>query len=261
MMNPSPQFLTILSSAPIDVSIEGPIDRAAIGISTICEMNAQRYTALGCKEVQSLIAVHSKGHAFSGKRSEIWGVSLYQEEPVEAVDIQPFSRPQRGNPCLFFMEGELDGIYDNDRFPVGDQWPVSCTDQERAFCLMQERMRKLWGEGRPDAEMRLALVADYAGRLDKLGPHNFIHWDGEFMFAYSSLDGVIAPLAYKVYQGSNIQLNGPLSLSIKAGSEVSVVVVAHQSLLDSPNDISPGQVVCFSQGQFLDSCDPVVFWK
>jgi len=39
------------------------------------------------------------------------------------------------------------------------------------------------------------------------------------------------------------------------------VIVAHQSLLDSPNAISPGQVVCFSQGQFVDSCDPVVFWK
>ena len=259
-MELSPHLFTVFSSAPVQVQIDGPVEFAALGISTICEMNTQRFTAMGVEEVACLTAMYTEGGVLGRQKAEVWGVGLYPNEPIEAADLQPFVRPQRGNPCLFQMAGDLSGIDDNERFPVGDQWPVSCTDQERAFCLLQERIRKLWREGRPDQEMRLALVADYSGRLDKLGMHNFIHWDGEFLFAYSSLNGGLEPLGFQMFTGQ-AEVTGALPLTITADPDTQILIVANRSLIESSQNISAGQVACFARGELVDTCDPVSFWE
>lgn len=222
------------------------------------ESNPQRWTAIGAEAVIRGV----RGRSGLIEPTELWGCALYQEEPLEAVELQPFHRPQRGLSCMFSMSGELPGLDDHERFPLGDQWPLSCTDQERAFCLLQERMRKLWSEGRPDAEMRLAMVSDYAGRLNRLGGHSFIHWDGEMMFAYSAEQGEEEPLAYLSLRRSRFALNEAVELVAESEEEVDMLLVAHQSLLpEEAVPIEPGSSLCFRQARLVDQCDPVRFWS
>ncbi|PIE25250.1 MAG: hypothetical protein CSA60_01175 [Neptuniibacter caesariensis] len=251
------RFLALCSERPVTVTPYSELKNVALGVSSLCDSNLHRWTAWGESQSRKLL---DTGVTLQHEAS-IWSLAMYPQLPDEAVDIQPFCRPQRGQPCLFMLSGDLPGIVDNERYPVGDQWPLSCTDQERAFCLLQERMRKLWGEGRPDSEMRLALIADYAGRLERLGQHQFIYWDGEMLFVYSSVecdDG----LAYISLQAWKDVADLPVQLAIQADAEVQGVIVGHRSLLPAKASlIGAGSTLCFMQGNLAGSCDPVDFWS
>jgi hypothetical protein len=108
----------------------------------------------------------------------------------------------------------------------------------------------------------LALIADYAGRLDRLGAHNFIFWDGEFLFAYSSLDEGLPPLAYQHSKTDKFCLNSALQLQVKAAEECEIVLVGDQSSLGADAElITSGSVFCFRAGKLHDRCDPVNFWS
>lgn len=253
-----PRFLTVYSDCPVTVSPDCSQHCAALGVSSLCDSNLHRWTAWG--EDQGLKLLNNK-LAFQHE-SHVWSMASYQEQPDEPVDIQPFSRPQRGVPCMFMMTGSLEGIVDNERFPIGEQWPLSCTEQERAFCLLQERMRRLWSEGRPDSEMRLALISDYAGRLERLGSLQFIYWDGEMLFAYSSIDEEGDPLAYINLQDLMTLPTCSVGLSVQAESPVQGVVIGHRSLLPAnAQQITAGATLCFAQGGFKEICEPVDFWS
>ncbi|MDO6513710.1 class II glutamine amidotransferase [Neptuniibacter sp. 2_MG-2023] len=260
-MSSSPLLLTVLSSSPINVQLHGSVGFEGLGVGSISDMNPSRLVALGRDDVQRLEQLFKLGGGLEHTYSDLWAAVLYPNAPIETVDIQPFIRPQRGSAHLFSMVGDLPGIVNNDRFPIGDQWPISCTDQERAFCLLQERIRKLWKEGRPDHEMRLALVADYAGRLEKLAPHNFMYWDGEMMFSYTSLSSDIEPLAYQQFSGDSVKLNGALPLTIMTENDADIAIIASHSLLPQSTPMTAGSVLCFSSGNYLERCDPVVFWN
>ncbi|WP_415885185.1 class II glutamine amidotransferase [Neptuniibacter sp. QD37_6] len=254
----SPQFLSIVTSSPVKVRLTNLPEIQALGITTICESNLQRFTAMDNNRALGL----AEYLAENPEETEVWSAAFYPELPLEAVEIQPYSRAQRGLPCLFSQVGELPGIEDGDRFPVGDQWPLSCSPQERAFSLLQERMRKLWSEGRPDAEMKLALVADYAGRLNRLSGHHFIHWDGELLFAYSGNETDLEPLAYQSFSFRELCLNYGVDLELSSEDLVTGVIVASQSLLgDEAITINPGNTLCFRQGQLFEQCEPVSFWE
>lgn len=258
MASVSPRFLSVYSAEPVRVKASLASEPLALGVSTLCDSSLQRLTWMsGEGRANSLLATEAIQQPL-----QLWGMALYSEvAPLEAVEIQPYSRPQRGVPSLFLMQGDLPGIADNERFPVGEQWPLSCTDQERAFCLLQERIRKLWSEGRPDAEMRLALIADYAGRLHRLGPHSFIYSDGEFLFAYSALEGSEEPLAFIQENSALSRLTGEVLLDVNAEACCRRLIIGSRSLLpEGAEVIGPGSTLCFSQGQLLERCDPVDFW-
>lgn len=258
-MSHLPTLLTICAAEPVNVQLSKTIRGVeALGVSSVGEMNQQRITAFGQQQVDELISYKST----QSQCAEVWGISAYSPPPLESAEIQPYSRPMRGNICLFSQQGQLPEIHEKDRFQVGEQWPVSCTDQERAFCLLLERIRKLWEEGRPDHEIRLALIADYAGRLDRLGAHNFIFWDGEFLFAYSSLDKGLSPLAYQHSKTDKFCLNSAFPLQVKAAEECEIVLVGDQASLGSDAElITSGSVFCFRAGKLYDRCDPVNFWS
>jgi len=253
-----PLSLTLATAEPVNVKLEGDLPFRALGVSTICESNLQRHTAMDTASVQALMTYLNQTTALA----QIWAGAFYPEQPVEAVDIQPYSRAQRGLPCLFSQVGELPEISDIKRFPVADQLPLSCTDQERAFCLLQERIRKLWVEGRPDAEVKLALLADYAGRLDRLGKHHFSYWDGELLFAYSGDDSLADPLAYQLFSEQNFCLKNDLSISFDSTAKVDGVLVGNRSFLgDEATVIKAGTTLCFKSGQLFEQCEPVSFWQ
>lgn len=252
-MKADQRILTLYSSAPVKVSFTDNSEHQALGIGSICDLNTHRYTLFEEKPGSFKYPVE--------EMALVWGCALYKCLPQEAVDIQPYSRPQRGQPCMFSMLGELPGIEDGERFPLGDQWPLSCTDQERAFCLLQERIRKLWSEGWPDMEMRLALLSDYAGRLNRLGDHNFIHWDGDMLYAYCGSEALYEPLAYLCTQGAELKVDGDIYLSIESQEDERVVVIASRSLLpEGAVEIGPGVTCCFRNGELAEACEPVEFW-
>lgn len=251
-----PKLFSLFSPTPVKYQLDSRVEAEALGIGSVMESNPQRMTAMGHDQVARLNQIHRDNPC----EAEFMGMAIYSEPPLEAAEIQPYGRPQKGRTCLFSMAGELPGIEDGERFPLGDQWPLSCTDQERAFCLLQERVRKLWSEGWPDMEMRLALISDYAGRLRRLGEHNFLHWDGEMLFAHRGLEE--EPLAFLELSGSVELQSEQLKLSFTAESDLNFVVVGSTSLLPATAiEIEPGTTCCFRNGQLQESCEPVIFWE
>ena len=254
-----PQLLTVYASSPISVKLE--VNGAAVkafGVSTISEMNHQRWTAQQ-GDVSALTE-------FLGKQAqpvEVFSLALYEDESHEAVDIQPFSRPLKGRYCFFTQQGDLPEIHDRNLYAIGHHWPVGCSDQERAFCVLLERTLTLWHEGRPDHESRLALISDFGARLDRLGAHNFSYWDGDYLFAYSSKrEEESTPLCFYRLHEQSVSFGDGHRLTINAEEDTEIVLVSNADLIDGleANPIPPGTVACFKSGKLLDRCEPVAFW-
>lgn len=259
-MKGSPQILTLYASSPVSVKME--INNTAVtafGVSTVSEMNHQSWTAQQRDDVPIL-------SEFLGQQTqtfEVCSFAFYEDTPQEALEIQPYYRPQKGRYCFFTQQGELSEIHDRNLYAIGEHWPVGCTDQERAFCVLLERTLTLWHEGRPDHESRLALISDYGARLDRLGAHNFSYWDGDFLYAYSSKrEGEMEPLCFYQLQGSSLQFGDGHTLEIDAEDGTEIVIICNSGFISNAeaNPIPPGSVACFKSGKILDRCEPIAFW-
>lgn len=111
---------------------------------------------------------------------------------VSLANTQPFARELGGRAHVFAHNGNLPGI--DDVAGVGDTdgspavacfRPVGQTDSERAFCLLMERMRRLWSrDDWPALEARMSIVVRFAEDLSALGPANFMYSDGDLLFAH-----------------------------------------------------------------------------
>ncbi len=116
------------------------------------------------------------------------------------VNTHPFRRELGGRMHIFAHNGSLTDI--THRMPFeGDQFrPVGETDSEYAFCLLLQRLTRLWREAEtpPPLRERLDVVARTAADLRQLGPANFLYGDGEILFAHGhrrryESDGVFGP--------------------------------------------------------------------
>ncbi|MGH1461539.1 MAG: class II glutamine amidotransferase [Neptuniibacter sp.] len=256
-----PQILTILASSPVDIQLDlSGSSLSAVGINSICEMNQQRFTAFYPDEIESA----TKFFAGQTHKAEVFSLALYPEPPLEPVEIQPYSRPMKGQHCFFSQQGELPEIHNRDIYSIGQHWPVSCTDQERAFCVLLERMLTLWQEGSPDQESRLALVSDYAARLDRLGAHNFKYWDGNHLYAFSSQTDQLPPLKYFESTGSAFEFEDECigRLAIKSEIATDLTVIGNLDFMQNNcfQAIPAGAVACFTGGKLSDCCEQVNFW-
>lgn len=261
----SPDLLTLYSNRSLRLQLQPGIALEALGVGILDEMHLRCWQAEGADQIEAMADLLATS-SYSG---QLWSLGLYQQAPLEGLDIQPFQRLQKGRGCSFLMAGSLPEIHDAERFPIEEQWPLACSDQERAFCVLLERVRKLWSEGRPDHEMRLALVADFAGRLNRLGELSFIYWDGEYLFAYSALHESEFQLAYHTTRLNKGQaFNTQLPLQISVDDEPSAFlpdpalsVIGFNSQLDQlALPIPAGAVYCFHVGQLLEQCEPVQLW-
>ncbi|MDF2182001.1 class II glutamine amidotransferase [Neptuniibacter sp. CAU 1671] len=254
------QLIVVQASAPVRVRVKQGADLtdlAALGIGFICEGNPHRQVMQKAELSPELLS-YLQSHPF---QTELWMAQGYSDAPLEPLEIQPFLRSLRGHPFLFSMLGSLTGIEDPERFPLGDHWPLSCLDRERAFCLLLERLRRLWQEGYPDTEMRLALMADYASRLRQLESHSFTCWDGSSLYAYS--DGSEHQgLSYLQTEGTEFSLtNAVLPLEITADETVEITMIGTHSLMGSDaKAIENGQICSFVGGKLDNKCDPVKLW-
>ena len=64
--------------------------------------------------------------------------------------------------------------------------PLGTTDSEHAYCALLERVQALWGTSVlvPPLDQRIAVVAQFAPDLRRLGPTNFLYADGDTLFAH-----------------------------------------------------------------------------
>ena len=186
---------------------------------------------------------------------------------VALRNTQPFLREAGGVPHSFAHNGDLNRfIFNPKRFPRGSFAPVGETDSEHAFCVLMARMAAVWQDGRPDADVRLAVVADFAARLRQLGPANFIYSDGELLFAHSDRrrqpDGELSsPGLYWLQQ--SICETGPIEgLDLESQEDMQTAMLASVPLDDRDWEPLPeGEVLMFRQGQLIERYPRLVLWQ
>lgn len=119
---------------------------------------------------------------------------------VVLSNTQPFMRELAGRVHVFAHNGDLPGIEHSGKLKFDRFNPVGTTDSEHAFCALLERLHSVWAMSSttPPLQQRLAVVADFAADLRKLGPANFLYADGDVLFAHGhrriqAATGNIAP--------------------------------------------------------------------
>jgi glutamine amidotransferase len=105
---------------------------------------------------------------------------------VSYENTHPFSRELGGRRHLFAHNGELPGLVDSPLLRTGRFRPMGGTDSEQAFCALLARLEDPWLESAcvPGLDERLAIVEAFASDLRRLGPANFLFWDGEVLFVH-----------------------------------------------------------------------------
>ena len=185
---------------------------------------------------------------------------------VALRNTQPFQREAGGANHLFAHNGDLNRfIFNTKRFPKGAYTPVGETDSEHAFCVLMARIAAVWQDGRPDPDVRLAVVADFAARLRQLGPANFIYSDGELLFVHSDrrrqANGeVSAPGLYWLEDACG-DASGVEGLELEAHGPVNTTLIASVPL--DQRDWVPlpeGEVLMFRRGQLLERCARLTLW-
>lgn len=115
------------------------------------------------------------------------------------ANTQPFSRELGGHVHLFAHNGGFQGIEDLFARTVHRFRPVGDTDSEKGFCLLLDRLIKVWDGATepPPLAARLAVVEAFAAEMRPLGIANFLYSDGEFVFGHghrrTHADGVVKP--------------------------------------------------------------------
>jgi predicted glutamine amidotransferase len=124
------------------------------------------------------------------RRATVGGNSL--------ANTQPFVRELGGHVHLFAHNGNFDGIETLFARSVHRFHPVGEADSEKGFCLLLDRLIKIWdGALPPPLDARLAVVEAFAAEMRPLGIANFLYSDGEFVFGHghrrTQADGVVKP--------------------------------------------------------------------
>ncbi len=103
------------------------------------------------------------------------------------ANTHPFMRELGGHMHLFAHNGGLDRIWNWMPFSTDAYRPVGETDLEYAFCLLLERLARLWRRDNspPPLADRLAIVAEMAEAFRKLGAANFLYSDGDVLFVHA----------------------------------------------------------------------------
>lgn len=174
---------------------------------------------------------------------------------VRTRNCQPFARELGGVWHCFAHNGDLKGVASLDGFESGAFRPVGETDSERAFCVLMERMRRVWRDGLPALATRRAVITGFARELRELGPANFLYSDGDALFAHAhkrhQRDGTVrAPGLWRLTrhcsQGGRFETDG---LRIVATEEQHVVLIASVPLTSERwEPLAEGEVIVAREG-------------
>lgn len=183
------------------------------------------------------------------------------------ANTQPFARELAGRMHVFAHNGDLPGIEDSMSLAFERYRPLGTTDSEHAFCALLERIHELWGAPGvvPSLDRRIAVVAQFAVDLRRLGPANFFYADGDTLFAHGHRriqpSGRIVPPGLFVltrrcaHADEAVHAHG---ISVAPGFQ-QVVLIASVPLTDEKwRPFSEGELVTVSAGRLLGSDSPRV---
>ncbi len=116
-------------------------------------------------------------------------------------NTHPFRRELGGCMHVFAHNGDAKGIQQNPQFKTQRFQPLGDTDSEHAFCHLLDQLAALWKNSKngqlPALSARHEIVCEFAEKLSKLGPANFLYADSDVLFAHADKrtqeDGIIKP--------------------------------------------------------------------
>lgn len=175
-------------------------------------------------------------------------------------NTHPFIRELGGCSHVFAHNGGLPDIWKTLPLPPGGFQPIGDTDSEYAFCVMLERLRPLWRD--PDKlsalDDKLAVVADTAAILRKLGAANFLYSDGDTLIAHAhrraweEAGGFSAPrppgLSTLMLTGAELSARG-LHVDSAEADVVMTAVASVPLTIDDWEPLPEGTIVALCQGR------------
>lgn len=181
---------------------------------------------------------------------------------VVLANTQPFVRELAGRMHVFAHNGDLAGIEKSTSLAFDRYRPVGTTDSEQACCALLERMHALWGSSFevPPLGERIAVVAEFAADLRRLGPANFFYTDGDTLFAHShrriQSTGLITPPGLFLLSRQCVQADQAVrahDLPAPAGLQ-EVMLIASVPLTREPwRPLAEGELVAVSAGRLVDA--------
>ncbi len=101
-------------------------------------------------------------------------------------NTHPFEREMAGRRHVFAHNGNFAAVQAALPFESVHFRPVGDTDSEHAFCVLLQRLERLWGGRRepPPLKQRLGVIAEFAAEVRQLGSANFLYADGDALFAH-----------------------------------------------------------------------------
>ena len=182
---------------------------------------------------------------------------------VILANTQPFQREVAGRTHVFAHNGDLPGVEQIAHPAPAHYRPMGATDSEVAFCALLERMVALWqlASGVPPLAQRLAVAAQFAAALRRLGPANFLYADGDTLFAHGhrrmQSAGKIAPPGLYVLSrqctegGESMRCHGVI---VCPGFQQVTLVASVPLTVEHWRPLAEGEVVAIALGKVLDGC-------
>lgn len=227
---------------------DGP-DANLIRESTSAANSVLMSTLRGYKLTSEIVIAHIRRASFG---------------PVELRNTHPFRREFAGRVHTFAHNGDLPGLEQQYELePEAVAAPVGSTDSEYAFCLLMQRMSRLWKERGeiPELSSRKQVVADFAGQMSELGPANFLYSDSDALFVHGHMrtqpDGSMrAPGLYAVSVSCDYGFGRSelASVELQSNQVQKVTLVATTPL--NEGDWTPmleGELLILKGGEIVDS--------
>ncbi len=184
--------------------------------------------------------------------------------PVELRNTHPFRREFAGRVHTFAHNGDLPGI--EDQYNLGQNGfalPVGNTDSEYAFCLLMQRLSRVWnGKGViPSLSTRKKIISGFARQIGTLGSANFLYSDGDALFVHGHLrtqsDGSVrAPGLHYISVSCDYGLGRSELASVKLESDQVQKVTLVSTTPLNEGDWTPmleGELLILKGGEIVDS--------
>jgi glutamine amidotransferase len=182
---------------------------------------------------------------------------------VRFENTQPYRRELAGRAHVFAHNGDLGDVQANGDVRLGRRRPMGGTDSEYAFCALLHSLEDLWLDSPaiPKLADRLDIVAWFARTVRRLGPANFLYWDGDVLFVHGHRrrspggttfrpPGLYTLCRKCAFEPSALRIPG---LGVKPGTgEQQVQLVASVPLSDEDwEPLDEGELVVVSDGAIL----------
>lgn len=183
---------------------------------------------------------------------------------VELRNTHPFRREFAGRVHTFAHNGDLPGI--EDQYNIGQNGfalPVGNTDSEYAFCLLMQRLSRVWsGKGAiPSLFTRKKIISEFARQIGMLGSANFLYSDGDALFVHGHLrtqpDGSVrAPGLHYISVSCNYGFGRSELASVNLESDQVQKVTLVSTTPLNEGDWTPmleGELLILKGGEIVDS--------